>query len=423
MQDGITPLLDQSCVSHQNVHQLCGGSLRRSTPNCELLTDMLQCEISEETGDFVRLFTDGLDTVSSSLEHNESFVQQTVSSPMSSNVDDYVLNQVDIQRLDNELQDLPKDFYITKLMDMCSDDDRLLVWYRNVLSTRARKLEGCPDGNLINRKTTTKSTSAKKYAHDCHTLYLFLQGDKSGIDTIFDKKKSTANNLEVQKIPLVDIRVSLQSLLQRVNKLEHTIQDKNKIIDNLNLDLAQFKTKHEKLQKDYENIKSNTESKFSKYDSMHKLSTQQFKRLETDYTDIRKYVNKTDDEIKRLSKVSSGLQKQINSKLSPVSYANAVSSPVHTHTPSDSCVKATVNSKKSDPNSASDKSRHNLEKPSTKIVSSNPCTTLFTVSKKQSTVQTPVSQCTARSTDSTSQVNQADSGTRLSQMLVFIRLI
>lgn len=162
MQDGITPLLDQSCVSHQNVHQLCGGSLRRSTPNCELLTDMLQCEISEENGDFVRLFTDGLDTVSSSLEHNESFVQQSVSSPISSNVDDYVLNQVDIQRFDNELQDLPKDFYITKLMDMCSDDDRLLVWYRNVLSTRARKLEGCPDGNLINRKTTTKSTSAKK---------------------------------------------------------------------------------------------------------------------------------------------------------------------------------------------------------------------------------------------------------------------
>lgn len=175
-------------------------------------------------------------------------------------------------------------------MDMCSDDDRHLVWYRNVLSTRARKLEGCPDGNLINRKTTTKSTSAKKYAHDCHTLYLFLQGDKSGIDTIFDKKKSTANNLEVQKISLVDIRVSLQSLLQRVNQLEHTIQDKNKIIDNLNLDLAQFKTKHEKLQRDYENIKSNTESKFSKYYSMHKSSTQQHKRLETDYTDIRKYV-------------------------------------------------------------------------------------------------------------------------------------
>lgn len=181
-----------------------------------------------------------------------------------------------------------------------------------MLSTRARKLEGCPSDNLINRKTTTKSKSAKTYAHNCHTLYLFLQGDKSGIDTIFDKKKSTAHNLEVQIISLVDIRVSLQSLLQRVNQLEHTIQDKNKIIDNLNLDLAQFKTKHKKLKRDYENIKSNTESKFSKYDSMH-ISTQQFKRLETDYTDIRKYINKTDDDIKRLSKVSSGLQKQINS--------------------------------------------------------------------------------------------------------------
>lgn len=96
-----------------------------------------------------------------------------------------------------------------------------------MLSTRARKLEGCPSDNLINRKTTTKSKSAKTYAHNCHTLYLFLQGDKSGIDTIFDKKKSTAHNLEVQIISLVDIRVSLQSLLQRVNQLEHTIQDKN----------------------------------------------------------------------------------------------------------------------------------------------------------------------------------------------------
>lgn len=147
---------------------------------------------------------------------------------MSSNVDDYVLNQVDIQQLDNELQDLPNDFYITKLMDTCSDDDRLILWYRNVLSTRARKLEGCPDSNLVNRKTTTKGTSAKKYVHGCYTLYLFLQGDKSGIDTIFNKKKSTANNLEVQKISLVDIRMSLQSLLQRVNQLERIVLFKTK---------------------------------------------------------------------------------------------------------------------------------------------------------------------------------------------------
>lgn len=207
---------------------------------------MLHCKISEENGDCVRLFTDGLVTVSSSpLENNESFDQQKVSSPMSSNVDDYVLNQVDIQQLDNELQDLPNDFYIAKLMDTCSDDDRLILWYRNVLSTRARKLEGCPDSNLINRKTRTKGTSA----NGCYNLYLFLQGDKSGIDTIFNKKKSTANNLEVHKISLVDIRMSLQSLLQRVNQLEHTIEDKNKIIDNLNLDLGQLKTKHEKTER------------------------------------------------------------------------------------------------------------------------------------------------------------------------------
>lgn len=122
-----------------------------------------------------------------------------------------------------------------------------------------------------------------------------------------------------------------------------------------------------------------------------------------------------------MSKVSSGLQKHINSKVSPVSNANAVSFPINTHqdtsdshTPSYPCVKNTVNSKKSDPSSGSDKSRHNLEKPSTSIISSNPCTTLFT-KKAIHRTNTCVSMYITlhRQAMSTSHVNQADSGTRV----------
>jgi hypothetical protein len=97
------------------------------------LTDLLQCDNSEENDEFVRLFTGDLDTVSNTFEFNDSSDQrdhndQSQNSPVSSNLDDYVLNQSGIQRLDNDLHGLPKEIYVTKLLSLCSDDDRLMLY-------------------------------------------------------------------------------------------------------------------------------------------------------------------------------------------------------------------------------------------------------------------------------------------------------
>ena len=143
--------------------------------------------------------------------------------------------------------------------------------------------------------------------------------------SLFDKKKSQLNNADNHKFSLIDIRVTVQSLSQRVHQLEDTLQNKNKIIETLKQDMASLQTGHEQLERDYEYLRSQTESKFSKYDSAHKLSNQQFKRLETDNYEIHGQIRKTDNEIKRISKVASNFQKQINSKHSSMSYADAVS--------------------------------------------------------------------------------------------------
>jgi hypothetical protein len=46
--------------------------------------------------------------------------------------------------------------------------------------------------------------------------------------SLFDKKKSQLNNADNQKISLFDIRVTVQSLSQRVQQLEDTLQIKEK---------------------------------------------------------------------------------------------------------------------------------------------------------------------------------------------------
>lgn len=70
------------------------------------------------------------------------------------------------------------------------------------LKTRAKfygiemfySLPDCPPGRLINRKTTKSNSSTEKYARDCHTLYMFTQGEKSGLNEIFDKSKASNEN-------------------------------------------------------------------------------------------------------------------------------------------------------------------------------------------------------------------------------------
>ena len=169
----------------------------------------------------------------------------------------------------------------------------MISWYRNTLCARARTHNSCPKGNLINRKGTKNSSIAQKYAKDCHTLYMFTQGDTSGIAYVFDKQKT--NDTDVTKINTVELRVAVQSLQQHMNELEDTIKSKDKTISDLISGLKTLQSQHEQLARNYEQLKAESTSKFTKYDSFQKLANTNFKRSEDDQIEFQNFKTKTTD--------------------------------------------------------------------------------------------------------------------------------
>lgn len=120
--------------------------------------------------------------------------------------------------------------YISKLLDMCTNNESTVCLYLNVLCSRAKRIHECPQGNLVNRKSTKCGTSVEKYAKDCFILYMFTQGERSGIEYVFDKNQNTNQS----KINLVEIKVMIQSLTQRGTELEEALDSKNRTIASLN---------------------------------------------------------------------------------------------------------------------------------------------------------------------------------------------
>lgn len=58
-----------------------------------------------------------------------------------------------INLIDSQLQNLPKEIYVNKLLELLDDDENKVMWYRNVLYSRAKTLPDCPPGGLISRQT------------------------------------------------------------------------------------------------------------------------------------------------------------------------------------------------------------------------------------------------------------------------------
>lgn len=148
-----------------------------------------------ENDEFVYLFTSESSTTPVSTDHfcfNGTNISssQLVEDYDTSDTSDSLLNQSEIENLDSNLQNLPKELYISKLLELCLSNESLILWYRGILCMRARKFKDCPTGNLIKRKTTKASSCAEKYAKDCFSLYMFTNEDKHGIENIFEKKQN-----------------------------------------------------------------------------------------------------------------------------------------------------------------------------------------------------------------------------------------
>lgn len=150
-------LSSQTKKTVQNLSKGCTGH-EIDTENASrpgLLTDMLNYDNSMDNDEFTALFTSQTSqTVSTPYESHSSMLCNSVSQN-SQILDEHecpnTIDAIDVHSLDTQLQNLPKEIYISKLLDICSNDENLICWYRNALCSRAKSQ---PDCKLSVRKTS-----------------------------------------------------------------------------------------------------------------------------------------------------------------------------------------------------------------------------------------------------------------------------
>ena len=224
-------------------------------------------------------------------------------------------NQDFIATLDESLADLPKDIYIEKLIEMTNDSENIITWYRTFLAGRAKSIQGCPLGKLITRKSTNKSTSIQKYARDCYTLYMFINGDNTGIEELFRKEecKSVSESSTLPSINMVELRATLQSALERISQLEQSELENKKSVKYLKTENDKLKQEVSDMRKQIEDLSPVIDRKIVQYDANFKIVNQQCKAIgEFNFDSYTSYIEKTSSELERLGKLQMTLQKTVN---------------------------------------------------------------------------------------------------------------
>ena len=101
-----------------------------------------------------------------------------------------VCNQEFFSKLDNNLQNLPREIYIDRIIEQTNNCDETISYYRNILVNKARLSEKCPNG--LQYKTNTKQeSSSKRYANDCYALQSFIDNDDPRVLTENIAKRRT----------------------------------------------------------------------------------------------------------------------------------------------------------------------------------------------------------------------------------------
>ena len=180
------------------------------------------------------------------------------------------------------------------------------------------------EGNLISRKSTKKSSNVEKYARDCFILYMYLKGDSSSIDEVFDKSKVKQDQGLglLPTISLVELRTLTQSLAERVATLEKS----HKELANLRAEVKTLRTENAQLKSTADALKGELSSKVKQFDAFKKLTSDRLKDVEGFNFDVYQASHAhTGSEITRLSKLCSGLQKQIADTKVKKSYASVTS--------------------------------------------------------------------------------------------------
>lgn len=136
---------------------------------------------------------------------------------------------------------------------------------------------------------------------------------------------SETSKHETSKIKLVELRSLLQILQQRLSELEENIQSKDKTIHFLTTDLKSLHSKHDQLSAEHERLKADANCRFTKYDCFQKLAKEKFQKIpKTDMLELEFFKSKTNDELKRINKVTQNFQNKVNALSLNKTYASAV---------------------------------------------------------------------------------------------------
>lgn len=209
------------------------------------------------------------------------------------------------------MQNLPKELYVEKLIELTSSNEKYIIDYRTSLCSKAKTFDNCPPGNLTIRKTTKNCSSIIKYANDCFALTMFCNGETPTIlADVLDKCKNKPP--EFPKTTIVQIRSTIQGLLERVTKLEDNQSKSGKTIQVLKKTIADLQTKNNSLQTENDQLRDRFNAHATSCETARKNTNSTIKRLEgLDYTEYQMNYEKSKIELSRLSRLCTSLQKQI----------------------------------------------------------------------------------------------------------------
>ncbi|KAK3101925.1 hypothetical protein FSP39_007412 [Pinctada imbricata] len=293
-----------------------------------LCNNVEHAEYESDHTDIVNVFVNGGNGVTHELDVSQDTSMAYVpQSTQQMNDVSILLQQNEVQLLDNELRDLPKELYIEKIRNLVKDSEQLIMWYRNILCSRSQSIQGCPQGKMITRKTTKRSFSVEKYANDCYILTRFLQGERCNIEDVFEKTRVVSVSSDIPRGDVVEIRATIQSLLQKVNLLEQDNAAKDKTISALSENIKSLREENVNLATELNQLKTSVNGLKTKV-TAHIKSVGE---METSGIDNSKTVA---SEVDRLSKVCMNMQRQISTIPKSQTFSTATSTPSRPQIPS-----------------------------------------------------------------------------------------
>lgn len=307
--------------SYTNLRNMCSttdsvSNLSNTIDSVLNEEDTMQCAYSPQNSEIVHVLTNN-PVSENQPEHN--LVEETFPNTVLTNC------TCDFESFDNVLQNLPKEMYIEKLLQLTSSNEQLIIEYRTFLCSRAKTIEGCPKGNLIQRRNTKANPSSVRYAKDCFALYIFCNGDNSHLSDVFDKKQDIS---EISSAFTIDQHYITQTLVERMHELEVSASGTDKIIKNMQKTITDLKSKNSSLIAEVDKMKSDIEVHATSCETFRKTTKARLKCVEgLDFTEEQAKSQKISNELSRLSKLCQSLQKQLSDIKMSKSYAAVVTPP------------------------------------------------------------------------------------------------